>query len=89
MDNLAATALAAKRAGMSYGQYVALNGVRCVNKPIVVDAPTKICPECGKEFSLKGKRLGAIYCDYECQKSHNDKNALQRYYERKKGKNNG
>lgn len=64
MDNLAATAIAAERAGMSYGKYVALHGIRCVEKPIVADVPTKICPECGKTFTVRsgrgGKRTSAI-----------------------------
>lgn len=89
MDNLSATALAARKAGMSYGQYVALNGVRFINKPIVVDVPTKICPECGNKFSLKGRRADKVYCDAECQRRFQDKRAMQRYHERKKGNNNG
>ena len=83
MDNLTATAIAAGKAGMSYGQYVALHGIRCVEKPIVADVPTKICPECGKAFPRVGRRSHAVYCDPECQRIHNEKLALQRYHERK------
>lgn len=85
MDNLSATAIAAQRAGMSYGKYVALHGIRC-SEPIVVDVPTKICPECGKEFPIAGRRWNTIYCDPECQILHGQRLALQRYYERKKAK---
>lgn len=86
MDNLTATAIAAQRAKMSYGQYVALHGIRCVEKPIVVDVPTKICEECGRKFEAVGRKSFAKYCSSECQTAHSRKMALQRYHEQKKVK---
>lgn len=88
MDNISATAIAARRAGMSYGQYVALHGIRYSDKPILADVPTKVCPECGKEFPAKGRRANAVNCDAECQRKYNIKKESKRYYERKKGINN-
>lgn len=86
MDNLTATVLAASKAGMSYGMYVAAHGIRYANKPVVVDGPTRICPECGEEFSMAGRYSRAIYCSPECQQRHGSKVALRRYHERKEAK---
>lgn len=84
MDNLAATALAARRAGMSYGNYVALHGVCNQNKPIVVDEPMKLCPECRKKFPAKSRRPDAVYCSTDCQEEASRKSTLDAYYRRKK-----
>ena len=84
MDNLTATAIAARKADMSYGKYVALHGIRCVSKPIETDAATKICPECGRAFSMRMRKWNTTYCDPVCQLIHNRKETAKRYHEKKK-----
>lgn len=87
MDNLTATILAAQKAGMSYGQYVALHGVKSKpkrkRKP-KYPTPMKKCPECGNEFPAIGHKAVATYCSSECQEAHNRRAANKRYYEKKK-----
>lgn len=87
MDNLSATALAASRAGMSYGQYVALHGVRKVIEPIVVDEPKKFCKACGEGFY--NKRPDAVYCSDRCRTREATRRATERYRSRKKEAANG
>ena len=84
MANLTATALAARRAGMSYGNYVALHGVINLTEPIVVDEPMKVCPECRKKFPAKSRRPDAVYCSIDCQEEASRKSTLDAYYRRKK-----
>lgn len=84
MDNLSATALAARRAGMSYGKYVALHGVRKISEPIVVDEPTKVCNGCGKEFLANSRGRLARYCSEKCQYQHNLTVINVRYHKNKK-----
>ena len=79
--------IAAQKAGMSYGKYMAMHGY---HPPIqadveVVEAPQgiiKVCPQCGKEFT-QGKIRQKIYCSLECQKAHAQRAAKRRYRDRK------
>jgi hypothetical protein len=87
MDNLTATALAARKAGMSYGNYVALYGVRKVIEPIVVDEPKKLCKACGEGFY--NKRPDAVYCSDSCRAREATRRATERYRRRKKEVANG
>lgn len=89
MDNLSATALAARRAGMSYGKYVALHGVRKVIEPIVIDEPKKVCKGCGKEFLANSRGRLARYCSPECQYRFSIRASLYRYHSRKKEADDG
>ena len=87
MDRLSRYACAALEAGMSYGKYMAMHGYHL---PIqadteAVDAPqgiSKICPQCGKEFT-NGKIKQKIYCSLECQKAHANSASHRRYRDRK------
>jgi ribosomal protein L37AE/L43A len=50
-----------------------------------VEAPqgiSKICPQCGKEFT-QGKIKQKIYCSFVCQKAHAQRAAKRRYRDRK------
>lgn len=89
MDNLTATAIAAERSGMSYGKYVALHGIECSEIPTGSSAPTKICPECGSMFSMRGRKWNTTYCTPVCQMIHNRKEYLKRYHEKKKEVDHG
>ena len=63
MDNLARNAMLAKQAGMSYGQWKALQPrVEYKKKP---EEGMKKCPYCGNYFK---PRKNNIYCDPYCQK---------------------
>ena len=86
MDNLTATILAAQKAGMSYGQYVALNGTVNAPKPKKKPkaVPTRKCKECGKVFQAIGHKSVALYCSAECQITHSSREQNKRYYEKKK-----
>ena len=64
MDNLSATALAAKRAGMSYGKYMAMH--HKIVEPKKEPEEMRVCPWCGEKFSMKGKRKDKIYCSDSC-----------------------
>ena len=86
MDNLTATAIAAQRAKMSYGQYVALHGVHKIDKPFVFESFTKVCRECGKEFSVEGKRSHIVFCSDKCGKRNWYKRKKQIYDEEQEAK---
>lgn len=65
MDNLARNAMLAKQAGMSYGQWKAMQQpVKPQKKPI--PDGWKACECCGNGFKPKqGKR----FCDIECRRT--------------------
>ena len=72
MDNLAACALAARKMGLSYGQYMATKEGRTIVQKPAVDLPVEdmhYCKECGKPFH-PSKRL-LKYCSPECR-AHNN-----------------
>lgn len=61
MDKLTKSAIAARRAGLTYGQYMAMQPPYV--KPEVPDG-WKRCEYCGKGFKpVQGKR----FCDVECR----------------------
>lgn len=67
IDNLTLTAMAAKEAGMSYGQYVAKFG----NTPDLSMKPApspgdKVCPICGEVFYPARYSRNRIYCSPQC-----------------------
>ena len=70
MDNLTMDVLAAARAGMSYGQWKALNPKTKKEpkkkKPVEVEINTyAICPVCKKSFRPTGKHR--VMCSEECR----------------------
>lgn len=67
MDNLTACAIAAQRAGMSYGQFMATRPqpVRIVQSKPEIKKP-RICKNCGKEFDASDRSANALYCDPMC-----------------------
>ena len=58
MDSLTLTSIAAEKAGMSYGKYVALFGV-VTDKEEETDSlvAPKVCQECGKTFFGRAKNM--------------------------------
>lgn len=73
MDNLTMNAIQCKAAGVSYGQWKAMNPV---TKAIEIDEclVEKSCAYCGKQFKTKNKRK--VFCCEEC--CHNAQLAKQR-----------
>lgn len=82
MDSITLTCIAAEKAGMSYGKYVAMFG--CMHKgeekKIIPSIHSKVCPECGRTFSPETNKMK--YCSKECC----DKAAGRRYLQRKREK---
>ena len=86
-DYLTLCSIAAQEAGMSYGKYMAMHGYHPPELADVegVEAPQgtpKICPNCGKVFydsTIKRK----VYCSFDCQRTFGDRQAAQRYRDRK------
>lgn len=89
MDNLSATALAAKRARMSYGNYVALYGICKQPEPILVDEPMKVCKRCGRKFPVKSRKRNAGYCSDDCRDEQSREFSAMRYQKRKKAMEDG
>lgn len=77
MDNLARNAMLAKQAGMSYGQWKAMQ------KPVKIEKKVPdgwlVCENCGKAFKPKTKRPQQ-FCEVECQK----KAYSEKYKEKKR-----
>ena len=76
MDSLTQNAIAAKKAGMSYGKWKALQ------KPVKIQKTIPegwlICQWCGKPFKPKSKRKPK-FCDCFCQRqAYNDKRSKNR-----------
>lgn len=74
LDNLATNVLAAEKAGLSYGKYMALKHEK-EQPPKMAESPSppgwKVCPQCGKKFYAEhGKRR---YCSEFCHQQANYK----------------
>lgn len=65
MNNLARDAMLAKQAGMTYGQYKAMQDPVTVKKGI--PEGWLVCAWCGKQYKPKTKRK-QLYCDFVCQR---------------------
>ena len=88
-DYLTQCVLEAKKAGLSYGQYMSTINSKAIKthkkhlpkdeekKPIV-----KVCRNCGKEFTIMHD-YGNKYCSHECYVRANDRMALERYHKRR------
>lgn len=87
-DYLTMCSIAAQEAGMSYGKYMAMQ--HGYHPPELVDvvgveAPQgtpKICPNCGKVF-YDSTTKRKVYCSFDCQRTLCDRQAAQRYRDRK------
>ena len=86
MDNLTACAIAARKLGMSYGQYMATRkGKPLIAIPmeqLIPEDRRKVCGWCGKVFYAKNRLKN--YCDDECRIKAYRRNA-RIAYERKHG----
>ena len=91
MDRLARNAMLAKQAGMSYGQWKALQPRVPIVKEEKIPDGWILCGYCGKPF--KQKRSNQQYCDVYCrERGYYEKElANQRRYreKRKAGAKNG
>ena len=80
MDQLTLASIAAQKAGMSYGKYMA-----SMHNPVVVDAvavPKKrLCPVCGKQIS-KYAHGSRRYCSDPCRYEAGRRSTLDRYHQR-------
>ena len=84
MNNLARDAMLAKQAGLSYGQWKAMQPPQEENPEEVPDG-WLVCEYCGKQFKPKTKRPKR-FCEVECQKqAYKKKYAeyMRNYRERK------
>lgn len=90
LDNLTRDAIAAQRAGMTYGKYKAMrdDGEQKMqlqrNQPAVKPQkifnpnpkiPVKVCAYCGKEFPTAGRSANCKYCSLECSAGANREKA--------------
>jgi len=82
------TVLAADRAGISYGRYVALYGIPGPERRRKAEKPreTRVCRCCGKEFSMEGRSHLSRYCSRECQYNAAKVRSLERYHEKRRNK---
>lgn len=63
MDNLAREAMLARKAGMSYGRWKAMQKPKKAVKKAIPEG-WKVCLYCGKPFK---PRCGMKYCDIQCR----------------------
>lgn len=67
MDNLARCAMLAKKAGVSYGNWMAMHGEKDIKKKEEpIPDGWKPCEYCGKLFRARGTKR---YCEPECRNS--------------------
>lgn len=87
-DSISATSIAAEKAGMSYGKYVAMFGV-VTDKEEETDSLVahKVCQECGKTFFGRAKNMK--FCSEECRKRSDNRKfgMIYRYRRAEKAKN--
>lgn len=85
MDNITACAIAARRAGMTYGQYMATRPRTArVVLPEPKPATFRACKHCGKEFDLEDRGRSALYCTTECYHEALKKRAKEKAREKNK-----
>lgn len=85
LDNLTINVLAAEKAGLSYGKYMALKHEK-EQPQKMAESPIppgwKVCPHCGKKFyAEQGKRR---YCSEFCYQQANYKAHRERIMEKRK-----
>jgi hypothetical protein len=67
MDQLTKDAIAAQKAGMSYGKYMAMKEPVVIKpKPIPGVVGMRVCRNCGKEFMVDHNRY-KVYCSDQCR----------------------
>jgi predicted nucleic acid-binding Zn ribbon protein len=77
-------AIAAQKAGMSYGKWKALHPHTGVEEPAVVQGPKRLCKICGQEIPEYRSKM-ALYCSEECKYKkyqESQRNHCRRYRER-------
>lgn len=85
MDKLAQDAIAAQKAGMSYGQYMATKEPAVIKpKPLPGVVRMVVCRYCGKEFPVYHHK-NKVYCDTFCR----DLYYKQQLRERREAEKNG
>lgn len=88
MDNLARDVMLAKQAGMSYGQWKAMQPQQQAKQKALPEGHKK-CIGCGKVFYTADKRQ--IYCDAVCRiqanQYKNRERARMRYAEKRASEN--
>lgn len=85
LDSTTLTSIAAEKAGMSYGKYVALYGVVTEEDPeIIAEALPNVplCVECGKPILHRAGRQK--YCSDECMRRAGRRRCVERYRKRRK-----
>ena len=84
MDQLTKDCIAARKAGMTYGRWKAMQ-----DKPVVIEKKEetpegwKTCLRCGKPFKASKYGKGQKYCEYECQRaaqSERKREKMREYY---------
>lgn len=73
MDNLTACAIAARKLGMTYGQYMLQKKQMPIQKKVEPDANVRYCKECGKP--LRPEDWRRKYCSDDCQRVVNSRRA--------------
>lgn len=82
MDKLAQDAAAALAAGMSYGQWKAMQTNRVCENQKEIPEGWLVCKCCGKPFKPKTKRP-QLYCEHSCQRQAADERSRERVAQRK------
>jgi hypothetical protein len=86
MDKLSQDAMAARRAGMSYGKWKAMQDPVVIEpKPDRKVVRRGVCRYCGKDFAMYDHRF-RVYCSEECRELNWSKVLCER---RKEGRNDG
>lgn len=85
-DHLTRDAIAAQKAGMSYGKYKALHPHTGDDEPEVHELPGNVreltCAFCGRVFLTDSRHANRLYCDDVCQRNASNR----RVYDRTHGK---
>lgn len=85
IDYITACAIAAEKMGMSYGKYMALGyrpeGFEHKTKKPEELEKTRVCPVCGKTFSMDGCNRNKVYCSEECQRRNGTARYMKKYRE--------
>lgn len=82
LDKLTQDSIAARKAGMSYGQYMASLYRPPVIEVDVPDPERRSCPVCGKEIH-KNAHKNRRYCSESCRSEAGREATLLKYHEKK------
>ena len=84
MDQLTLDCIAARKAGMSYGRWKALQPrveVVMPKQEVKEYAPKRVCKYCGKEFEVTHNSM--LYCDSACKYESNKAQFRAKYWMKK------